>query len=170
MSKKEMCTMKLKNCIQVLILSLSLLYGVVYNGQVRADWVIQTVDGDDDVGEYNSLALDNGGNPHISYYDISQEAIKYARKGPLASESTISLSYYWLAPILVAVIILASSILIIRNRRKRDELLKYSSENPEDPPQFPCNESGQLCPDCNEPLTFILKERDWRCKSCEDDE
>jgi len=49
------------------------------------EWFIETVDDSDgDVGKYASLALDNEGNPHISYYaeNDSGGALKYARLDP----------------------------------------------------------------------------------------
>jgi len=42
-------------------------------------WVIQTVDSAGNVGWYTSLAVDNAGYPHISYYDFTNDNLKYAR-------------------------------------------------------------------------------------------
>ncbi len=41
-------------------------------------WHIETVDSDDDVGRYSSIALDSNGNPHITYYDGTYQDLKYA--------------------------------------------------------------------------------------------
>ena len=55
---------------------------------VGSEWNIYTVDSAGKVGEYNSIALDSSGNPHISYYDITNYALKYATIGkvPVAED------------------------------------------------------------------------------------
>ena len=41
-------------------------------------WDSTTVDDSSDVGGYNSLALDSGHDPHIAYYDATEQNLKYA--------------------------------------------------------------------------------------------
>jgi hypothetical protein len=41
-------------------------------------WEINTVDSGGDVGEFNSIAMDNLDHPHISYLDVTNNVLKYA--------------------------------------------------------------------------------------------
>ncbi|MFA5859331.1 MAG: carboxypeptidase regulatory-like domain-containing protein [Elusimicrobiota bacterium] len=41
-------------------------------------WSIQTIDNLSDAGQYNSLVIDSGNNPKISYYDWTSSDLKYA--------------------------------------------------------------------------------------------
>jgi hypothetical protein len=41
-------------------------------------WQVQTIDSADDVGAFTSIAVDNGGNAHISYLDSTNYRLKYA--------------------------------------------------------------------------------------------
>lgn len=49
-------------------------------GAARADWIVETIDSEGDVGTYTSLAVDADGNPHVAYYDQSLARVKYAKR------------------------------------------------------------------------------------------
>ena len=46
--------------------------------EILPRWHVETVDSDSDVGEYTSIALDSLDLPHISYWDVANEDLKYA--------------------------------------------------------------------------------------------
>jgi len=48
------------------------------NVQAGLVWSTETVDSDGYVGRYNSIALDSGDNPHISYMDETKKELKHA--------------------------------------------------------------------------------------------
>ena len=52
-------------------------------------WELQTLDTDGNVGYWNSLALDNNGNPHITYFNNDTGFIKYTRRTESSWETQI---------------------------------------------------------------------------------
>ena len=70
--------MKSKRCLIPLVFTITTLL-IFYTSHLEAaGWTIETVDSEDDAGDYTSLALDSGGNPHISYWEAANDDLKYA--------------------------------------------------------------------------------------------
>ncbi|HDH04780.1 MAG TPA: choice-of-anchor D domain-containing protein [Nitrospirae bacterium] len=57
-------------------------------------WNIETVDNEENVGWWASLALDSSDNPHISYYDWTNYDLKYAYKLVPNPDITASPAFY----------------------------------------------------------------------------
>jgi polar amino acid transport system permease protein len=50
-----------------------------YASQTSRGWEFQVVDSGANMGQYTALVLDSSGNPHVSFYDVTDSALKYAR-------------------------------------------------------------------------------------------
>jgi len=50
-----------------------------YASYDSTNWVVETIDLSDNVGQYTSLFIDSSDHPHISYYDAYYGNLKYAR-------------------------------------------------------------------------------------------
>ena len=74
--------MKTKQIILSVFCLLAISFFMTTNVEA-VDWTRETADSYGNVGEYSSLALDIDGYPHISYYDNSNDDLKYAYKDSL---------------------------------------------------------------------------------------
>lgn len=54
-------------------------YDLVVQHQNGSEWILETVDSEDQVGMHPSMVMDSSDHPHISYYDITHDDLKYAR-------------------------------------------------------------------------------------------
>ena len=66
--------------VQLLFLSTQPFFILLTSAQMAYApiWIVETVDSIG--GEYSSIAVDSSGNPHISYHDATNDALKYAVK------------------------------------------------------------------------------------------
>ncbi|MBS3817382.1 MAG: hypothetical protein KGY76_07460 [Candidatus Thermoplasmatota archaeon] len=78
-----------------------------YTTKKDGKWTVGTVDSEGYVGMYPSIALDDNGDAHMSYYDFSDENLKYARTSGVedlndeGSDKGFLASYWWLLLILI---------------------------------------------------------------------
>ena len=63
----------------IVVCMIILLSIIVIAENEKETWSIETVDSTGDVGMFTSIVLDSNGYPHISYLDITNEDLKYAK-------------------------------------------------------------------------------------------
>lgn len=63
---------------------------ISHNAEAVSEWSIEIVDSVGDVGKYNSIAIDSNNRPRISYFDDTNDDLKYVRAGPGTEDYTES--------------------------------------------------------------------------------
>ena len=66
--------------VAFLFVTVIIVFLVLVPPAAALDWSTETVDSMGNVGYYTSLALDDSGHPHISYWDWTKVHLKYAAK------------------------------------------------------------------------------------------
>ena len=121
---------------------------LILNGEttMAQDFVTITLDGDGEgepnVGRYTSIAVDTNGRPHISYYDVMNEDLKYAKQEQCGLWTIDTLDETGDVGRFTSVFLRDGSFPLISYYRKDAEELKlvacdsYSCNAPEYPPVF----------------------------------
>lgn len=109
-----------------------------------SEWSIQTVDSEGNVGYYTSIALDSSDRPHISYYDETNDDLKYARWTPNNEVGTPAPDNelpIWVIAVVVVACVAVGTIIFIKRRRGGEEFEAWeppagepSAPPPSEPP------------------------------------
>ncbi|MFH1821624.1 MAG: hypothetical protein ABH852_04190 [Methanobacteriota archaeon] len=92
-----------------------LLLGLTSFASANPGWEISSVDPEGDVGLYTSIAVDSSGNPHISYYDVTNGGLKYATHFESIVSELPLLQNYYIIILASAIPALAASMILFRN-------------------------------------------------------
>jgi hypothetical protein len=89
---KEEVFMDVQQRLKALFFIVSFTF-IFFTGQwVEAEWQIETVESTRNVGQGTSLVLDSSDNPHISYYDETNQNLKYASNNGAWNTETVDSS------------------------------------------------------------------------------
>jgi hypothetical protein len=116
--------LKTKGVLFVVLLVLMVAILPLNVSQAGTTWIIETVDSTGNTGLYCSLALDSNDNPHISYYDLTTEDLKYIR----------SINGVWSTPVTVdsigvSTILEGNSLALDSNDNPHISYLDYTNED-----------------------------------------